>query len=121
MVLRRTPVYETLLHHYTKTVASFGWLAALRNRLRFPDARSLGMRTRRSLTVVNRRQKGVFAPSQNKTKQVEKTPKERTFGRPRRLKVAQKSPASTNGHFDEVTGGIPRTFERTVNSVAAAA
>lgn len=59
-------------------------------RLGFPDALTLGMRTSCRLAVVNRRQKGVFAPSQNKTKQVEKTPKERTSERPRQLKVAQK-------------------------------
>lgn len=97
------------------------WLLLVCDRLGFPDAHSLGMRTRRRLTVVNRRQKGVFAPSQNKTKQVEKTPNERTFGRPRRLKVAQKSPASLNGHFEEVTRGIRWTFSRTVNSVVVAA
>lgn len=97
------------------------WVPPVRNGLGFPDAPSSGMRTRRRLTVVNRRQKGVFAPSQNKTKQVEKSPNERTFTRLRRLKVAQKSPANVNGHFGEVTGGIGWTFYRTVNSAVAAA
>lgn len=80
-----------------------------------------GMRTQRRLTVVNRRQKGVFAPSQNKTKQVEKIPKERTFGRPRRPKVAQKSSPNKDGHFGGVTRSLPRTFWWIVNSVVAGA
>lgn len=79
------------------------------------------MRRARCLTVVNRRQKGVFASSQNKTKQVEKIPNEWIFVQTQRQEVLQKSVRTRNGDLEEVIGGFSRTFPRIVNSGVAGA
>lgn len=78
-------------------------------------------RSRRCLTVVNRRQKGVFASSQNKAKQVKKILEERFSAWPQRLKVLGKSSQRKDGDFEEVPGGLWRTLMRIVNSVVAGA
>ncbi|CAK6964615.1 Hypothetical predicted protein [Scomber scombrus] len=80
------------------------------------------MRSDGWLTVVNRRQKGVFASSQNKTKQNKsKTLKESKFGQAQRQEVLPTAPLIKSGYLRGVIGGFSPTFPRIVNSGVAGA
>lgn len=81
------------------------------------------MRSTFYLTLVNRRQKGVFTSSQNKTNanKLFKTPEGSIFGPRGRPQFTAETSPPPNSHFARVLGGSRWTFRRVANSGVAAA